>query len=449
MRRSRLFAASLTAAFLTAASSSHGQQTTVATAPAITFTGNANWAPYQFINDEGNPDGFSVDLAGGLCRELKLRRNIKLSQGWEEAQRAVVEGTADAVLGFEKTPWREGEFDFSRPIAKLTCVVAVCGESTRVHSVRDLYGTSVAVVSETPVYDELRADARYNIVPVRGELEGLRKLVARQVKAMVGDELSIRYAVQRYRMEGVRIVGRPVFEMDYVIAVRKGNTQLLEKLDAGLDALERRGAIDTLTTKWFGSEIRVETLPPWVKWAAAVSLAVISLVGLAVILLLVFNEKLQEQVKSRTLELEQANEELKQKIEERARTNEELGRSEARYRTLVEQIPAVTYIAALDAQSTTLFVSPQIKELIGFSPEEYTADRDIWAKRLHPDDRDRVLAEVARSHATGGPFVSEYRMIARDGRVVWFHDSARIIRDSNGTPLFLQGVMYDITDQKR
>jgi len=134
---------------------------------------------------------------------------------------------------------------------------------------------------------------------------------------------------------------------------------------------------------------------------------------------------------------------------ERVYAEGELQRSEARYRTLVEQIPAIVYTAAIDAASSTTYVSPQVEAILGYSPTEYTADPAIWHRHLHPDDRDRVMAEVARCHATGGPFACEYRAVARDGRVVWFRDEARMIRDEAGRPLCLQGVMLDITEQKR
>jgi len=131
------------------------------------------------------------------------------------------------------------------------------------------------------------------------------------------------------------------------------------------------------------------------------------------------------------------------------RAQEAVRESEAKYRTLVEQLPAVTYVAALDETSTTLYISPQIEPMLGFSTAEYAADPDIWRQQLHPDDRERVLAQVAQSRATGEPFNSEYRMVTRDGQVVWFHDQAKLVRDEGGNPLFLQGVMLDITERRQ
>jgi len=136
-------------------------------------------------------------------------------------------------------------------------------------------------------------------------------------------------------------------------------------------------------------------------------------------------------------------------ITERERTEEALRESEQRYRLLVEQLPAITYTAALDQTSTTLYVSPRVQEILGVSPTDYKADPDLWRKLLHPDDRRRVMAELTASQKTGQSFCSEYRMLTRDGRIVWIRDDARIVKDADGRPLYLQGVMYDITERKK
>jgi PAS domain S-box-containing protein len=130
------------------------------------------------------------------------------------------------------------------------------------------------------------------------------------------------------------------------------------------------------------------------------------------------------------------------------RAEEELQQAEAKYRALVEQIPAVTYTAALDKASTTTYVSPQILKFIGFSQEEYKADLDIWQKQLHPEDRQRVLERLYQSQKSENPFLCEYRMLSKDRKVVWCRDEAAIVKDISGKPLMLQGVMFDISAQK-
>jgi diguanylate cyclase (GGDEF)-like protein/PAS domain S-box-containing protein len=136
-------------------------------------------------------------------------------------------------------------------------------------------------------------------------------------------------------------------------------------------------------------------------------------------------------------------------VSEFARTRQQLEEAKQKYGTLVEQIPAIVYIDVADESMSTSYVSPQIHGLLGITPQEYEADPDLWYKHLHPDDRDRALSTYLEGRSSGDPFTFEYRLIARDGRVVWFSDSAVAVTDADGAPLFVHGVMLDITDRKR
>ncbi len=127
----------------------------------------------------------------------------------------------------------------------------------------------------------------------------------------------------------------------------------------------------------------------------------------------------------------------------------ELRLAEVRYRTLVEQLPVVTFMAALDGGVNELYVSPQIESLLGFSQKEWLENPVLWYTQLHPEDQERWHREFARTCAAGERFRSEYRFLARDGRVVWVHGEAEVVRDESGRPLFLQGMAYDITERKK
>jgi len=118
------------------------------------------------------------------------------------------------------------------------------------------------------------------------------------------------------------------------------------------------------------------------------------------------------------------------------------------FQRLIEQAPAITYIATLDEASTTLYVSPQVETILGYSPREYRADPDIRRKKLHPDDREYVLAQVARCCASGEPFDCEYRMLGKAEQIVWFRDAAVVVGDGSSKRSFLYGIMVDITAQK-
>ncbi|MBA4062757.1 MAG: PAS domain-containing sensor histidine kinase [Isosphaera sp.] len=135
-------------------------------------------------------------------------------------------------------------------------------------------------------------------------------------------------------------------------------------------------------------------------------------------------------------------------VTERRRAEAQLQKMEKRYRTLVEGIPAVTFMAAMDEGANELYVSPQIERLLGFGQKEWVENPILWYTQLHPDDQVRWHEEFARTVATGETFRSVYRFLARDGRVVWVHGEAQVVRDEAGRPLFLQGVAFDITGMK-
>jgi PAS domain S-box-containing protein len=121
--------------------------------------------------------------------------------------------------------------------------------------------------------------------------------------------------------------------------------------------------------------------------------------------------------------------------------------TEAMYRDLVGRLPAITYTEALD-DGRTLSISPQVESLLGCSQDEWMVDPLLWVALIHPEDREWVVESCRESNRKEEPFRAEYRMIARDGRVVWFRDEAEIVRGSAGQRLCWQGVMFDITAQK-
>ncbi len=136
-------------------------------------------------------------------------------------------------------------------------------------------------------------------------------------------------------------------------------------------------------------------------------------------------------------------------VTEQKEAEERLRVAEAKYRSVAENIPAVVYIEPVEEGLGTDYVSPQFEAITGYPPERLTEEQGFWESILHPDDRERVLAEDRRSFETGEPFNTDLRLVRADGGVVWVHDEAVLIRDEDGTPLFWQGFFHDITEKKR
>jgi PAS domain S-box-containing protein len=134
-------------------------------------------------------------------------------------------------------------------------------------------------------------------------------------------------------------------------------------------------------------------------------------------------------------------------ISEQKRIEQELREAERQLRTLVEQIPAVVYIelpGAAPGKSPLVYMSPQVDEMLGFTSDELIADPDHFGRLVHPDDRARMYAANDAAEVSGS-FDQEFRLFTKDGRVVWVHSRAALIRDDEGRPLFWQGVALDVT----
>ncbi|HSL34227.1 MAG TPA: PAS domain S-box protein, partial [Candidatus Limnocylindrales bacterium] len=133
-------------------------------------------------------------------------------------------------------------------------------------------------------------------------------------------------------------------------------------------------------------------------------------------------------------------------IGELRRIRDDLGNTGARYRSLTEHLPVVTYVRSFDGDRETTFVSPQIDRLLGYTPDEWLEDPDLFLRLVHPDDREEVAAREEVDAANGSR--STFRMVARDGRVVWVRDEAVAVLDESGRPLCVQGYLQDVSERK-
>ena len=129
--------------------------------------------------------------------------------------------------------------------------------------------------------------------------------------------------------------------------------------------------------------------------------------------------------------------------------SDEPGEVGRRYRALVEQLPLVVYVDALDASSSNLFTSKQIEPLLGYSVSEWRTDSDLFIRTLHPEDRDRVIAAHEKTHRTHAPLSIEYRLMSKAGNVVWVRDEGAVVLGDEEEPLYLLGYLLDITAERQ
>ncbi|MBI5823750.1 MAG: PAS domain S-box protein [Chloroflexi bacterium] len=173
----------------------------------------------------------------------------------------------------------------------------------------------------------------------------------------------------------------------------------------------------------------------------ASALAVVSAI---VILLENLNAAWQKETQALSL-LQQEHDLLDQRVTARTR---ELTQAEAKYRLLAEGLPVVIYRDSADEMGKSIYINPQTEKMLGYSIAEWEHDPLYWWKIIHPEDRERVADAISQTLERGS-FKVEYRLLARDGRVVWVRDDAVLVRDESGQPQYVQGILQDVTEQKR
>ncbi|MCK4627688.1 MAG: PAS domain S-box protein [Sedimentisphaerales bacterium] len=160
-------------------------------------------------------------------------------------------------------------------------------------------------------------------------------------------------------------------------------------------------------------------------------------------------KKTKAELISELVELRETVAELKKSEAQLKQAEKELPESKAKYRDLLDNLSAITYIGTLDPNSTTLYISPQIENILGVSVSDFNADPDLWEKMLHPEDRERFTTEALHYHSKREPYALEYRMITKDGDEIYVYDNGWIVEDNNGKPLYRQSVISDITNRKQ
>lgn len=121
----------------------------------------------------------------------------------------------------------------------------------------------------------------------------------------------------------------------------------------------------------------------------------------------------------------------------------------ARYQSFIEQLGGVQYIGNLDERATIAYIGDRVQDLLGFTPDEWCGEPAMRFRQIHEDDRASVRQQISARMSDRNPLSIEYRIVAKDGALRWLHDEARIISDVDGKPMYLQGVMFDITERKQ
>lgn len=267
----------------------------------IRIGGDNNYPPYEFIDQSGSYRGFNVDIMRAVAIELGIDIEL-IPMSWETALYSLKHGEIDAIQGITRTSSREEIYDFTEALVTNSQNIFVMKNTTHIAGLEDLSGVKVAIQTGD-VTDEILAKVPDIIlIEKENQAEALDALLNGEVEAYMGNRLTGIYYIQKRGLtEDVKIVGVPMYVTQYSSAVQKGNKEILDLLDKGIEAIKKNGTYDKIYKKWFGEEI----LEPGIRWQRLlyISLAIILIALIAIVIIIILNRSLKREVENRTNEI--------------------------------------------------------------------------------------------------------------------------------------------------
>ena len=268
---------------------------------AVIVGGDRSYPPYEFLDAEGNPAGFNVELTRAVARVMGFSVEIRLGS-WGAMRQALAGGSVDALEGMAFSRERTAEVDFSVPVAVIHQTIWNRRDGPQLTSVEQLAGRQVIVMRGSIMHDFMRRQQpAAHLLLVDSLADALRQLAAGRGDCALVAKLPGQYLVNKYGLTNLLPVARPLMAQDYGYAVHKGNRALLARFDDGLAILRQTGEYEKLYRKWLGV---LEPRPlSWQRLAGYVALAVAPLL-LVLGAIVLWSRTLKREVALRTAELE-------------------------------------------------------------------------------------------------------------------------------------------------
>ncbi|MDD4956917.1 MAG: transporter substrate-binding domain-containing protein [Candidatus Omnitrophica bacterium] len=217
----------------------------------LIFGGDSSLAPYSFLQND-KPSGYNVDLMRMIGAKTGRHVQIRL-MAWDKCLESLRTGTIDGLIGAPISENNLEHMDFTEPVSEFDYVIFVDADNRYVHSIDSLEGTVVAVPGGSQACRILERNRNIKLIKTSNALEAVIKLKNNEVTAVVANKNVTLYYIQQENLRGIKIVGQRVGNLyGYAIAVKKGNTPLLEVINKGLDELYNEGAVGEIWRKWFG-----------------------------------------------------------------------------------------------------------------------------------------------------------------------------------------------------
>ncbi|MCU0858776.1 MAG: transporter substrate-binding domain-containing protein [Pontiellaceae bacterium] len=387
----------------------------------IVVGGDRNYPPYEFLNEQGVPDGFTADLIQAIEKAMGLSIQLRLDV-WSNVVSGLRTGSLDAVVDMTRTSERAEYFDFSTPHLTTYAAVYSGPNSPAYRSISSLNNRRVAVRAAS-INEKILQESAPEAFPVcvESEVAALELLARGEVAFALVHRPASDWIIKNGKLKGLRVEQDDLYRLKPGFSVQKGNDELIQMFEEGLRRVKENGEYDRLRKKWLSIEqVHLwHIIKPYLYWGL-VSLLLLTL------LTALWIHALKKQVQKKTASLRESEERF-----EIAASAGKIG------------------IWDWDIVNDRLMWDGRMRTLCGVAPEQFGGTVYDWKKSLHPEDKEK--AEQALKNALSGKteFNTNYRIIRPDGETRHIRAFGKVIRDSAGKPLRMIGTNHDITTRKQ
>ena len=389
----------------------------------LIFGGDNSYPPYEYLDEQGTPTGFDVDITRAVAREMGILTSLRLMP-WHEARSALQVGEVDVLMGMFRSPERLRHFAFSSPHNVASYAVFV-PEGSPIRDLDDTRHRRVIVQKEDIGHDYLLQRGEPVEIVVRENMHDvLKALAAGEGDAALVSRLQGLMIIKDEGLEAIRPVGPPILQRAFCFAVRKGDQRLLSLLNEGLSAIKASGQYDEIHAKWFGAyrprEFNGKELLVHMSMVGGPLVAV-------ALLFLLWSWALKRKVARRTEELSKANDILSRQIDERLQAERAFRESERRYREIFNTPNDAIILHDAETGAVVDINKPGLA-MLGYGRDEILgAGFETLLSGEGDSTGDKAMA-LFRQVAQGDPRVVQWQSRRKDGTAFWVEVSLKVAR---------------------
>jgi len=390
----------------------------------LVIGGDRNFPPFEFLDEDGHPAGFNVDLTRAIAREVGLDLEIRLGR-WTDLRAALERADIDALQGMFYSLERERRFDFTPPHTTVHCVAVVrAGTGPPPGTLAELAGRRLAVERGDIMHDlAVENGLKAQVTALPSQEDALLAVAEGRADCALVARVTALYWIERHAWNSLVVGRQALLSPDYGYAVPDGHRALLAELSEGLQVIEQSGEYKEIYDRWIGVyQPETRTLATALRYSAMVVAPLL----LALLLFFLWSWSLRRQVATRTAELAE---------------------SELRFRRTLEEAPFPIMLHAEDGE--VLALSRAWLDLTGYGADELPSVA-AWTARAYPGREEEVGRAIARTYTfTSRERDGEFEVLCADGdRRSWDFSSTPLGLLPDGRRAVIS-MAADVTERRR